>query len=250
MCSSNPCVRRARRRYSTIDGFEQVVLTTDRNEEGFIAIVLLTPPAGDEPLFEEGDWLAQKAQARLQCLVKLRAHAKAANRAPHEVPVGVLPVAPTATNPRPWRQGNGLLTITGKVNRLKVKDTYHLEWMAEYSNRFPDSPPVSSGGGGGGGGRGGVGGDIGGDRSAEDNSSASGSGTVLPPTPSGSVRHTKKRALQSEEGHKVLELTQQFESRAEREIGPAPQNADPIVVRGCVCTVSYTHLTLPTIYSV
>lgn len=198
--------------YSTIPGFEHVVLTTDRNEEGFIAIVLLAATASlPTAVGTSVDVSVQcREQIRLHCLRKLQAKGRAAHRAPHEIPVGVLVVSPSNANPRPWTKENGLLTITGKVNRLKVKETYHLEWMAQYSNTGTDAAAMASA-----------------ETADFDRSGRPLNRLSSQPAPDPAIDVESM----PQEAQDIHELIKKLRSRAEEEAGPTPNNNEPMLVR-------------------
>ena len=132
--------------YSTIEGFEHVVLATDRNEEGFIAIVVLTADAAlhDRQRQHANDiTVSPKEKQRLRCLHLLRAKAHSGKLADYETPIGCLVITPTPACPHPWTVDNGLITVTGKVVRSKVKDRYHSDWMAQYSKANQSQPQTN-----------------------------------------------------------------------------------------------------------
>lgn len=187
------------RRYSTVPGFDHVVLTTDRNEEGFIAIVLLS----NGKTFADDISADNQAHRSAKCLQQLKSIGKTRQLAPYEIPVGVLVIVPTATNPKPWTQENGLLTITGKVNRVKVKEFYHLEWMAQYAT-------VASG-------------TLSPERRRQEPSRLGGvdGGT-----------HTRPNAATTEVSESVKVLKSRLRLKVKDEAGPVPHSNEPVVVSG------------------
>ena len=106
--------------YGELPYFEFIQLVSDRNEEGIVAIVVLSQnefASGISSIDTHHDTYLQLLQSA----------GKAANRATHEIPVGVV-----VLKPHSWTIENGLLTITGKPKRSQVKLEYEELWMAEY----------------------------------------------------------------------------------------------------------------------
>ncbi len=105
---------------------EHLVLVSDRNESGLVAIVMLLPSAPPP-----------SPALRHRLLAALQGAGKADGFAPHEIPVGLVLEGNGGGR---WTSQNllengdrGLLTVTGKPKRASIKAAYHARWMAEYA---------------------------------------------------------------------------------------------------------------------
>lgn len=121
--------------------FQTVVLVSDRNESGLVAVVVLAESEIPE-LIRAQNALSSSARGSpmpedicRELLATLQGHGQRAEKKPYEIPVGIVVETKRWSEDEELAGGDrGLITVTGKPKRAAVKQAYHAKWMAQYES--------------------------------------------------------------------------------------------------------------------
>mmetsp|Transcript_30395 Transcript_30395/g.91143 ORF Transcript_30395/g.91143 Transcript_30395/m.91143 type:complete len:1957 (+) Transcript_30395:98-5968(+) len=146
--------------YGGLPGIKTVVLVSDRNESGLVAIVLLDESAVPRDVLAQNRTRPDEARGapvtpefEMAVLASLQAAGRGHRRLPYEIPVGVVVETKAWSDTEVLPSGDkGLVTITGKPRRTLIKECYRERWMAKYAEAAAavgETARAEDGGGGG-----------------------------------------------------------------------------------------------------